>query len=70
MQYKYNLDIPDFMEASVAAERWGISDSRIRQKINDFPEGQKRKFGKQWVVTQEGMEVVFGKLTQDNPRLS
>lgn len=57
-----NLDDPRLMSALDAAKRWGISDARLRQKIEDFPKGTIRKFGKQWVVTESGMVSVFGKI--------
>ncbi|WP_010498326.1 helix-turn-helix domain-containing protein [Paenibacillus elgii] len=58
----YNdLDDPRIMSASEAASRWGITDARLRQLTSEFPKGSIRKFGKQWVVTEEGMETVFGK---------
>jgi len=60
MMSDINLDDPRIMSASEAAKRWGLNDSRLRQKIEDFPEGTARKFGKQWVVTEDGMIQVFG----------
>lgn len=48
------------LDATTAAERWGIDPSRIRQSIDRFPRGTIRKFGKQWVVMVEGMYHVFG----------
>lgn len=61
MMNDINLDNPQIMSASEAAKRWGLNDSRLRQKIDDFPKGTIRKFGKQWVVTESGMNKVFGK---------
>lgn len=49
------------MSTKEAAERWGIDESYIRRKINEFPPGTARKFGKQWVVSRKGMEKIFGK---------
>lgn len=49
------------MSTKEAAIRWGYKDdSSIRKKIVQFPYGTARKFGKQWVVTKEGMEKIFG----------
>ena len=60
-----NLNDPQIMSASDATKRWGLNDSRLRQKIDDFPKGTIRKFGKQWVVLESGMEAVFGKLKNE-----
>lgn len=57
-----DLNDPDIMSTKEAAERWRFkTDSSIRQRINEFPPGTARKFGRDWVVTAEGMEAVFGK---------
>jgi AraC-like DNA-binding protein len=57
-----NLNDKNIMSTKEAAERWGFKDdSTIRKRVNDFPEGTIRKFGKQYVVTKEGMEAVFNK---------
>ena len=57
-----NLNDKNIMSTKEAAERWGFKDdSTIRKRVKDFPEGNIRKFGKQYVVTNEGMEAVFGK---------
>lgn len=50
----------ELMSTKEAADRWGIDESYIRRKINEFPPGTVRKFGKQWVVSKAGMESVFG----------
>ena len=50
------------MSTKEAAERWGIDESYIRRKIHEFPPGTARKFGKQWVVTKNGMNDVFGQV--------
>lgn len=49
------------MSGSEAAERWNIDPSNIRLRHQEFPEGTIRKFGKSWVVTEEGMYAVFGR---------
>lgn len=54
------LDDPRIMDSATAAEKWGIDSSYIRHIIDQFPPGTIRKFGKQWVVTVEGMYYVFG----------
>jgi AraC-like DNA-binding protein len=57
-----NLNDKNIMSTKEAAERWGFKDdSTIRKRVKDFPEGTIRKFGKQYVVTKEGMDAVFGK---------
>lgn len=50
----------ELMSTREAAELWGIDESTIRKRINDFPVGSVRKFGKQWVITHAGMKKVFG----------
>lgn len=50
----------ELMSTKEAAELWGIDESSIRKRIDDFPPGTVRKFGKQWVVTRDGMKKVFG----------
>jgi hypothetical protein len=55
-----NLNDPRVMSTAEAAEKWGVSTSRIRQREKEFPLGTLRKFGKQWVVLDVGMYYVFG----------
>ena len=50
----------ELMSTKEAADRWGIDESYIRRRIREFPPGTVRKFGKQWVVTRNGMTAVFG----------
>jgi len=50
----------ELMSTKEAAEIWGLDESTIRKRIDDFPSGTVRKFGKQWVVSRKGMEKVFG----------
>lgn len=50
----------ELMSTREAAEIWGLDESSIRKRIHDFPPGTVRKFGKQWVVTRDGMKKVFG----------
>lgn len=58
-----DLNNKDIMSTKEAAQRWGLKDdSTIRKRVKDFPPGSIRKFGKQYVVTKEGMEEVFGKI--------
>ena len=51
----------ELMSTEEAAEILGIDESTIRKRIDDFPPGTVRKFGKQWVVSRKGMEKIFGK---------
>lgn len=61
---RINLDTPDIMDAKEASKIWGHAENYVRlfakQNPNKFPEGTIRKFGKQWVVTTEGMEAITG----------
>lgn len=55
-----NLDSRNILSSSEACKEWGIDSSTLRRRIHDFPHGTIRKFGTSWVVTREGMYVVFG----------
>ncbi|EHO50467.1 hypothetical protein FC98_GL001775 [Lentilactobacillus kisonensis DSM 19906 = JCM 15041] len=59
-----DLNDPDIMSSSEAAKRWHKADDYVRQMYRKtpekFPEGSIRKFGKQLVVTRQGMEMVTG----------
>jgi Helix-turn-helix domain len=55
----------ELLSTKEASEFWGIDESTIRKRIDDFPHGTVRKFGKQWVVTREGMKKVFGKMKSE-----
>lgn len=51
------------LAAAEAAEIWGLDTSTIRKAISDgrLVDGNDcRKFGKQWVVTVEGMARLYG----------
>lgn len=61
----YNLNDSHIMSTTEAGQKWGITESRIRQVISRFPEGTIRKFGKQWVVLEQGMCAVFGEPKTD-----
>ncbi len=60
-----NLNDPHILSSSEACFLWGIDDSWLRKKISDFPKGTIRRVGKQWIVTSEGMQTVFG---EPNPK--
>lgn len=57
-----NLNSCDIMDTKEAAERWGKSENYVRQMYrkypNKFPPGTIRKFGKQILITREGMECI------------
>ncbi len=59
-----NLNDKNIMSSKEAAELWGKADDYVRQMLKKypqkFPEGSVRKFGRQLVVTTEGMEAVTG----------
>jgi hypothetical protein len=65
-----NLNDSRIMSTKEAAEKWGFKDdSTIRKRITEFPPGTARKFGKQWVVTEEGMLVVFGEPRKEKEQM-
>ena len=52
-----------------AQEKWGLSPSTLRQAVfhNRFKEGEEiRKFGKQWVITEEAMRRLYGEPKEGN----
>ena len=61
---RIDLNDPNIMDAKEASKIWGHAENYVRlfikQNPNKFPEGTIRKFGKQWVVTTEGMEAITG----------
>lgn len=61
---KINLNDSDIMSAAEASLMWNKADGYVRQMYSKYPEkfpnGSIRKFGKQLVVTVEGMEAVTG----------
>lgn len=64
LMLKINLDDPNIMDAKEASVIWGHAENYVRlimkQHPERFPKGTVRKFGKQWIVTSEGMEAVTG----------
>ena len=66
---KINLNDSNIMDAGDASEIWGHAKNYVRRTYKSnpskFPEGSIRKFGKQWIVTTEGMEAITG---VDDPR--
>ncbi|ALS22260.1 helix-turn-helix domain-containing protein [Paenibacillus naphthalenovorans] len=61
-----DLNDPRIMSSAEACEQWGIDDSTLRKAHNRFPIGSIRKFGRDWVVTDFGMNQVFGRRKEDN----
>ncbi|AVK99679.1 helix-turn-helix domain-containing protein [Pediococcus inopinatus] len=61
---KIDLNDEDYMGSHEASVMWGKQKDYVRTIFNKypkrFPEGTIRKFGKQLVVTREGMEAVTG----------
>lgn len=61
---KINLNDPNIMDAGDASKIWGHAKNYVRRTYKSnpskFPEGSIRKFGKQWIVTTEGMEAITG----------
>lgn len=73
---KINLDDKNIMDAKEASRIWGHSENYVRkfmqQNPEKFPKGTIRKFGKQWIITTEGMEAITGvtdpRKVKDNAR--
>ena len=59
----------DLMSAAEAAQKWNLDESSIRKACRDgrIPGTECRKFGKQWIVTNSGMESAFGLFWKRNP---
>ncbi|AMV62371.1 Hypothetical protein ADU72_1845 [Pediococcus damnosus] len=61
---KLDLNDEDYMGSHEASVMWGKQKDYVRTIYNKypkrFPEGTIRKFGKQLIVTREGMEAVTG----------
>jgi hypothetical protein len=57
-----NLNTEDLISSAEASLLWGKQKDYVRTVFNKyparFPEGTIRKFGKQLIVTREGMEAV------------
>lgn len=47
-----------------AAQLWGLDDSTLRKAVSSgkiIENTDAKKFGKQWLITVEAMERIFGK---------
>ncbi|KRN01049.1 hypothetical protein FD13_GL001450 [Levilactobacillus senmaizukei DSM 21775 = NBRC 103853] len=64
MSEHINLNNPEIMTATDAARRWGKAPDYVRQTLRSnparFPDGSVKLFGRQLIVTREGMEAVTG----------
>lgn len=65
-----NLLDKNIMSSAQACQKWGIDNSTLRKRIDQFPKGTIRKFGKTWVVTSEGMNCVFGEKRKEKSELN
>lgn len=46
-----------------AAKKWGIDDSTLRKAVTSgkiVENADAKKFGKQWIITEEAMQRIFG----------
>lgn len=65
MKLKFELD--DIMTTQEAGERWNVPADSIKQCClkryanKQFTEEEARKSGKNWLVTRQGMERLYGK---------
>lgn len=59
-----NLNNEEIMSSTDAAKRWGKAPDYVRQILRSnpsrFPDGSVRLFGRQLIVTREGMIAVTG----------
>ena len=64
MKLKFELD--DIMTTQEAGERWNVPADSIKQCClkryanKQFTEDEARKSGKNWLVTRQGMERLYG----------
>lgn len=62
------MKLEDVMTTQEAGERWGIPADSIKQCClkrypnKQFTDDEARKSGKNWLVTRQGMERLYGKL--------
>lgn len=62
------MTIDDVMTAGEAARRWGVKVDTLQKACSGqrgypprFKSGEMRKSGRDWLVTREGMERLYGK---------
>ena len=63
---KLKFELDDIMTTQEAAERWNVTADSLKQNCrgrvkNGFKEGEFKKSGKNWLVTRQGMERLYGK---------
>ena len=61
------LEFSDIMTTAEAAERWGVSQTSVKQLCTGvqgrpprLTEDECRKSGRTWLVTRTGMERLYG----------
>ena len=63
---KLKFDLDDVMTTQEAGERWNVPADSIKQCClkryanKQFTEDEARKSGKNWLVTRQGMERLYG----------
>lgn len=66
---RIDLNTDELIGSREASLMWGKQKDYVRTIYNKypkrFPEGTIRKFGKQLIVTKEGMEIVTGTKLED-----
>ena len=61
------MKLEDVMTTQEAGERWNVPADSIKQCClkryanNQFTEDEARKSGRNWLVTRQGMERLYGK---------
>ena len=69
---KIDLNTDELIGSREASLMWGKQKDYVRTIYNKyphrFPEGTIRKFGKQLIVTKEGMEAVTGIMYNELPQ--
>ena len=62
------MKLSDVLTCPEAAELWDITEDKIKRYAREgkFTEIEARKAGKNWLITRQGMERVFGN-AMNNP---
>lgn len=63
---KPDLDDIRIFSSSEACKIWNIDSSTLRKQVHLFPKGTIRKLGRDWIVTKDGMDHVFGTIEYRN----
>ena len=64
----YKSAFDGLLSFSDAAERWNIDDSTLRKAVacgKLIENDDVKKFGKQWIVSEQSMNKLFGKIQQN-----